>query len=670
MFYRSLGAEPHRPCERQNIVSGSRIEPICVKRITIVNPLPSSVPSSVSGSVYSSGTYARIGPAPTGNSEVNALISGTKWGSSGLGGGGKVTFSFPVSFAVGSSGQFSSGAFAYGGEPDDSGQALNDAQIHAARETLQKWARVANLTVTEVADTPDTAWESGDNSAAGDIRFAMSNSPSTAWAYYPGQDNKPYGGDVWLNKNDFNSPVVGDYAYYAIMHEVGHALGLEHPHENKDNDIMSLSVDALKYTIMSYRDYVGDEIDGVGPNFFPTTPMLYDVLALQMIYGANSNYRNGNDTYSWAAGAKVYETIWDGGGVDTLSAANQPRNVELHLTPGVYSKIGEAIWNEHAWVRDNLAIAFGANIENATGSSYDDTIFGSVAGNILSGGAGNDTMRGSEWADRNVFDNDKMYGGSGGDFMTGHNGNDVMNGGEGNDFVIGDDGNDILSGDSGNDILNGGAGNDLLIGGLGSDTLNGGGGWDEVSYATATAPVGADLSLAGGRATAGDGVDKLKGIEQLTGSAFDDRLTGDARANALNGRLGNDTLHGGAGNDKLTGGGGDDRFGWTATSFNSGDIRAGELDTVSDFSSDDALDFSGALEALLIANGARLSTATSDITLTEVMSASTNVCLKNGRDLYIDLDSSHSITANDYHVQLTGLTASLKYDAAADMFNV
>ena len=78
---------------------------------------------------------------------------------------------------------------------------------------------------------------------------------------------------------------------------------------------MSLSVDALKYSIMSYRDYVGDDIDGVGPNFFPTTPMLYDVLALQTLYGANWNYRSGNDTYSWAPGAKVYETIWDGGGM-------------------------------------------------------------------------------------------------------------------------------------------------------------------------------------------------------------------------------------------------------------------------------------------------------------------------------------------------------------------
>ena len=475
---------------------------------------------------------------------------------------------------------------------------------------------------------------------------------------------------MWFNKSDYNDPVVGYYAYYTFLHEIGHTLGLEHPHENNDNDVMSLSVDALKYSIMSYRDYVGDDIDGVGENFFPTTPMLYDVLALQALYGANWNYRSGNDTYSWAPGAKVYETIWDGGGIDTLSAANQTRDVELHLTSGVFSKIGSPVWDEHAWVRDNLVIAFNATIENATGSNYDDYIFGSAAGNVLVGGPGNDTMRGSEWADRNVVDNDTMYGGGGGDFMAGHNGRDVMYGGEGNDFVIGDDGNDTLSGENGNDMLYGGAGNDLLIGGLGNDTLNGGGGFDEATYAAATAPVNVDLSLSGGLATGAHGIDKLRGIEKVTGSAFADTLTGDANANVLNGGLGNDTLQGGAGNDTLTGGGGDDLFRWTAAAFNSGDIRFGGVDRVSDFSRGDALDFSVALESLLMVNGTRLGAATSDIALGNALSVSTNVCLQNGRDLYIDLDSSHSITANDYHVELTGLGGVLKYDAAADIFHV
>ena len=55
-------------------------------------------------------------------------------------------------------------------------------------------------------------------------------------------------------------------------------------------------------------------------------------------------------------------------------------------------------------------------------------------------------------------------------------------------------------------------------------------------------------------ATGAHGMDKLRGIEKLTGSAFADTLTGDANANVLNGGPGNDALRGGAGNDTLAGG--------------------------------------------------------------------------------------------------------------------
>ena len=50
-------------------------------------------------------------------------------------------------------------------------------------------------------------------------------------------------------------------------------------------------------------------------------------------------YRTGNDTYSWAAGVPVYETIWDAGGIDTLDASNQSTAVYLSLTQAEWSQI-------------------------------------------------------------------------------------------------------------------------------------------------------------------------------------------------------------------------------------------------------------------------------------------------------------------------------------------
>ena len=70
----------------------------------------------------------------------------------------------------------------------------------------------------------------------------------------------------------------------------------------------------------------------------------------------------------------------------------------------------------------------------------------------VSGGAGNDTVRGG-------FDTQ------------------LIDGGDGNDASSSRRGNDTLDGGAGNDVLEAGSGYDRLYGGLGDDTLYGGGGF-------------------------------------------------------------------------------------------------------------------------------------------------------------------------------------------------
>lgn len=107
-------------------------------------------------------------------------------------------------------------------------------------------------------------------------------------------------------------------------------------------------------------------------------------------------------------------------------------------------------------------------------------------------------------------------------------------------------------------ILLGEAGNDTLVGQSGKDILNGGGEIDTASYAFATAGVRVNLGLATSQNTGGAGIDTLVGVENLTGSNFDDRMTGNTSANALFGGLGTDMLWGGLGADSLNGGDGSD----------------------------------------------------------------------------------------------------------------
>ncbi len=177
------------------------------------------------------------------------------------------------------------------------------------------------------------------------------------------------------------------------------------------------------------------------------------------------------------------------------------------------------------------------------GTDADDQLVGGPNRDFIRGLSGNDLLLGGE-------ESDELDGGLGQDTLSGEGADDRLFGGAGDDGLAGGDGNDMLSGGEGSDRLNGGAGNDLLDGGSGNN--------DTADYADAGAGVTVDLRLVGAQDTLAAGIDTLQGVENATGSAFDDLLTGDGGSNILIGNAGQDRLFGGGGADQLVGGLGDD----------------------------------------------------------------------------------------------------------------
>ena len=120
------------------------------------------------------------------------------------------------------------------------------------------------------------------------------------------------------------------------------------------------------------------------------------------------------------------------------------------------------------------------------------------------------------------------------------------------EFITASQGDTTVLGDEGTNLVT-----DI---GESDDTFDGGDGVDTYSYEEATAGVTAYLQFTG-RDTGGAGRDTLISVENLTGSAFDDRLVGDDGANYLKGGAGNDIikLKGGTDN-RADGGEGDDRI--------------------------------------------------------------------------------------------------------------
>lgn len=344
----------------------------------------------------------------SGDSRVDSLLSGAKWGAGSTGSPVTVTYSFPGQSAL----------WEYTAEANAGYTGLNSSQQGDFRAALESWAEVSQLSFTEVID----------GSTYGDIRVAFTQliSGSTAgYAYLPGSGSysgniispSAAAGDVWLNPTltDFSSGTSG---YSTLIHELGHSLGLKHSFE-AEGDFPSLAAefDSTQYTVMSYTNYdgAGYVFEDVGGGYYsyqavqPETPMLYDILAMQYMYGVDTSTRTGDDTYTFTAAAQL-KTLWDAGGTDTIDLSNQMISADLNLEAGSFSDIGQrkvTYSGPLTQAEDNIAIAFGVTIENAIGSSYDDVIAGNAVNNVLEGGQGNDQLDGKGGVDTAVFNGSK-----------------------------------------------------------------------------------------------------------------------------------------------------------------------------------------------------------------------------------------------------------------------
>jgi serralysin len=588
--------------------------------ISCVDKADNSDPTSTNDVVYLGDSSPFLnensGTSVEGNSEVEANVTGTVGNNAG---------SYSNDFVNGLiwGGGWENGTVFYEIDQGDHGGGgwLNHQEV-AIDKVMELWGNVCGLSFSEV----------GAGSSNTDIVFSTVNSTQMQSLGYSvttlgfheipngsnsiGTSEVCYGVYNWsLFKSDTDSFDMGGYDFITLLHEIGHGLGLAHPHDDGGNSSIYSGVSSSGdmgdnnlnqgiFTTMSY-------IDGNPANFsshsdvgygYQATPMAFDIAAIQELYGANNSHNTGSNTYTLptvnAQNSNTYwSCIWDAGGTDTISNSGSSIacTINLNAAPLTGANAGGYISSNSA-INGGFTIANGVTIENATGGSGNDTLTGNSGNNTLDGGSGNDTMVGGTGNDTYVVDstsdtvtessgqgidtilssvsytasanvenltltgssNINATGNSGNNTLTGNSGNNTLDGGDLKDKLYGGNGNDTLYGQAGNDLVYGQDGNDELYLDAGSDQLYGGDGNDWV-YASGYTAATVDLSVRTFQNT-GFGNDIIRDIENINGGKGNDTFTGNGEVNNIRGNKGNDLIRGGDGDDLLYGGKGDDEI--------------------------------------------------------------------------------------------------------------
>lgn len=386
--------------------------------------------------------------------------------------------------------------------------AMTTAQRQAVRDGLKLWSDVANLTFVEA-------------SAGGALQFGTNQqSGSSGYAYLPESWSKSVA--MYLDVDASYNQVFtsGSYGPSVILHEIGHMLGLKHPGNydsgggGADGPFLPSDKDNGDYTQMSYNEPTVHSLTGR----YAVTPMLYDIQAVQYLYGANMSYRSGDDIYSFS-NSTTARCIWDAGGSNSFDFSACTGFVTIDLRDGGFSETQPGY--------RNIGLAYGVTIQKAMAGNGGSQVYSGASGSVVTGGAGTDRVvlgLGDDIISGGSGSDTAVFGKTFASYNVQRQTSNVFVFGEGNDrldgveFLVFSDRTVAVADLALHTAPGGTSGNDRFTAGIGNETFDGGAGRDLVMLSGARANY--TVKAANGGYTVTDntgngGIDLLLNIEQL-----------------------------------------------------------------------------------------------------------------------------------------------------------
>lgn len=364
------------------------------------------------GAGTSTQTVARLSSSTfglTGDDFIDAMTQGSKWDTN--------NGTMKIALANG-----------FNGEEWDNPQDVNNSLV-MAMVAFEKFSNIELHHQHVVYDTPTDAANAGATIIFSlDGTFISEEIGNQGWAIghfpnYPDELFENQAGTMFVNINSqanflsYSAYEPGGAGYTLLLHELGHALGLKHPHDSGGSgrptfdDIGLGNFDRDDFTVMSYEEQFNDILNA------PRDFMVADAIALMYLYGIPENFDsfsqgdpNLRHTHIATKEPAHILKVENGGSIEVVLPNEQ-------ITPLVDINVG--------WITDL----------NTGATSW---LLGEYHNIICSNG------------DYRIFGNDKannIEAGAGDDYIDGGRGNDLLHGYKGADvFVLGQNyGNDIIS---------------------------------------------------------------------------------------------------------------------------------------------------------------------------------------------------------------------------------